>query len=100
FAPRRRVLRLSHPSGGRFAGSEGGKISVRIGQVTADRDRILGGQHARAMCLEQGLRCARRFGRGIEGPAEMLARMASTAGAAVMRKHLLVEPVDDDELRG
>ena len=68
FAAKRRPL----------GGGEGAEVGVGVGQVTADRGRILGGQHARAMCLEQRLGCVRRFGRRIEGPAEVLARMAPT----------------------
>ena len=82
----------------RFA-AERAKASNAVGKMAADRDRIVGGQHALAVSLEEADRRARGLGGGIERPAEMLARMAAADGDAVMREHLVVELDDDGELR-
>src|SRR5262249_57461345 len=52
------------------------------------------------MRLEHGVGCTGGLGRGIERPAEMLARMAAADGAAVVREHLVVKAINDGELDG
>ena len=68
-----------------FAGLRpGGEIGEGISHVAADRGRIVGRQHPAAMRLERGVGCTRGLGRGVERPAEMLARMAAADVAAAV----------------
>ena len=66
------------------------EIVEGFGQATLHRPRLGLRQHRLPMCLEQIGRSAGGLSRGVERPAEMLARMPQ-ADVAMMRKHLVVE---------
>src|SRR5258705_4352863 len=67
--------------------------------MTPHRRRILGREDARAMSFQHLARHHHRLGRRIECGSEMLARMAAALLATVMREHLVVELIDDGQLR-
>src|SRR5215510_10087047 len=95
-APRRRC-RTESPCAGRCSccgpllGAEG---VVGLGKMTMDQSWLLGGEHALAVSLEQGHARAGTRSRGVESPAEMLARMPTADRNAVVRQHVVIERGD------
>src|SRR5262245_32437246 len=71
-----------------------------LGEMTMDQRRRLGGQNALAMSFQQGLRCARCYGGGIEAPAQMLAGVATADRDAMVPQHLVIERRDQRLLNG
>ena len=67
------------------------KAVERIGKMAAHCGGLLGGQHAIAVRLQQCLGNAGCLGRGVERPAEMLARVAPSDRNAVVGEHLVVQ---------
>src|SRR5262249_29612080 len=71
-----------------------------VGEMAANGAGIVGREHAGTFRPAQILTGARGLGRDVEGPAEMLTRVAPADGKAMVRQHLVVELDDDRELRG
>ena len=67
--------------------------------MTTDRSRILGGQHAVAVKLEDGSGRGDRLGRGIKRPAQMLARVAPADRNAMVGEQFVVERLHNIGLR-
>src|SRR4051812_46151435 len=53
--------------------------------------RLLGGEHAGAVILEQRYGYAGGYARSVERPAKMLAGMAAANGKTMMFDHLVIE---------
>src|SRR4029078_11557473 len=75
-----------------------GKIVERFREITARMRRLIGGENASAMILEDFRRGCRRHRRLIEAPAKMLARRAAADGQAVVGQDFIVQAIDQPML--